>query len=65
MMFKKRVKCFMCNSPVDKDGAILKYKHLNADANAVISDLNLCKKCGDFFGGMEREFNDDASEREE
>lgn len=64
MIFKKRDKCFMCNKPVDKDGATLKFKHLNAEANAEISDLNLCKKCGDFFGSMERVFNDNSEDEE-
>ena len=47
MIFKKRIKCFMCNKPVDKDGAILMFQHMNDKGDAEISEVNLCKSCGD------------------
>lgn len=65
MIFKKQTKCFLCGKKVGDDGAVLKYKHLDANADAVISDLNLCKKCGDNLQAMEELFNDGPSEEDE
>ena len=47
MIFKKRVKCFICDGPVNEDGATLKYRYMGAKGKAEIGDLNLCKSCGD------------------